>query len=208
MNQVYAFTELNAYVINQIHTGSTFAVNESDSSEQIFIPSQIARMQNIVPGDRVSVRAIPNKHNGGAKWFAVFAAPIPAGITPQIELARPAPAVETNIMEALEAWESKEAAPTPPPEPKRETVTEIRELVELLLATGGMWTVSQIRDELWPNEEFGTGDYRYKTLTNLMGSMHSAGEVAVVGRRQTMRGLMSHVHYTKQPHKVRFVWED
>lgn len=82
MNQVHPFINLTAFVLNQIPTGSTFAVNEADSSEQIFIPSQLARSQNILPGDRISVRAIPNRKAGGAKWFAVFVSPIPVTVTP------------------------------------------------------------------------------------------------------------------------------
>ena len=71
-----AYTEITAFITNQLPTGTTFALNEHDSSEQIFIPSQIARVQNIVPGDRVMVRAIPNKREGGAQWFAVFVSPL------------------------------------------------------------------------------------------------------------------------------------
>jgi len=71
-----AYTEITAFITNQLPTGTSFALNEHDSSEQIFIPSQIARAQNILPGDRVMVRAIPNKREGGAQWFAVFISPL------------------------------------------------------------------------------------------------------------------------------------
>jgi hypothetical protein len=71
-----AYTELTAFVTNQLPSGTSFALNEHDSAEQIFIPSQLARVQNILPGDRVTVRAIPNKREGGAQWFAVFISPI------------------------------------------------------------------------------------------------------------------------------------
>ena len=100
MDNFVAYTELTAFVMNQLPTGTAFAVSEQNSSEQIFIPSQVARVQNLVPGDRITVRAIPNKKEGGAKWFAVFASPIaPADvkIAPVAHtqvVATPAPSVD------------------------------------------------------------------------------------------------------------------
>jgi hypothetical protein len=70
-----------------------------------------------------------------------------------------------------------------------------------------MWTVGQIRDYIWPNDDFDSDDYRYKLLTNVMRDLHMAGAVAAVGRRNSMRGPLTGIHYTKQPQNVRFVWE-
>jgi hypothetical protein len=42
-----AYTELTAFITNQLPSGTSFALNEHDSAEQIFIPSQLARVQNI-----------------------------------------------------------------------------------------------------------------------------------------------------------------
>jgi hypothetical protein len=96
-----AYTELTAFVTNQLPSGTSFALNEHDSAEQIFIPSQLARVQNILPGDRVTVRAIPNKREGGAQWFAVFISPIvndpvapPAPAVTQIVAAPVAPVID------------------------------------------------------------------------------------------------------------------
>jgi hypothetical protein len=111
-----AYTELTAFITNQLPSGTTFALNEHDSAEQIFIPSQLARVQNILPGDRVRVRAIPNKREGGAQWFAVFISPIldDHAETVAAPVAPPAPAVTqivaTPAAPAIDWYASAKAA--------------------------------------------------------------------------------------------------
>ena len=77
---------------------------------------------------------------------------------------------------------------------------------ETFLDSGGMWTLSQLRDALWPNDEFGSGDYRYKLLSNVMRDLHKSGEIIAFGRRNSMDGLLTAINYTKFPNNVRITW--
>jgi hypothetical protein len=118
---------------------------------------------------------------------------------------------EEPLKELLAAWgddDDEEVTPAPVAAPTCETSANVREWVEIVLNSGGMWTLGQIRDYIWPNDDFGSDDYRYKLLTNVMRDLHRSGAVAAVGRRNSMRGLLTGIHYTKEPQKVRFVWED
>lgn len=69
--QTQTYMELDAFIINQLPTGSTFGVDDN-TQEQVFIPSSLARQHNIVPGEVVRVRAIPNRKEGGARWFGIY----------------------------------------------------------------------------------------------------------------------------------------
>lgn len=91
MQHMASYTEFDAFVINQLPTGTTFGVSEKDSNEQVFIPSQLARNHNLLPGDRVHVRAILNKKEGGAKWFAIYV----SGPSIPVEVAVEAPPVQS-----------------------------------------------------------------------------------------------------------------
>lgn len=135
MREMIPYTELSAYVLNQLVTGTTFAVNEEDTTEQVFIPSQLAKMQNILPGDRVQVRAIPNRKEGGAKWFAVYVSP----------LAAEAPETVTNEVESWpDETEELVSEPAPSKTPKPDWEAKAREALRKL---GGVATTSEIAEE-------------------------------------------------------------
>jgi exoribonuclease R len=123
INSYVAYTELTGFVLNQLPTGTAFAVSDQNSSEQIFIPSQVARMQNLLPGDRVTVRAIPNKKEGGAKWFAVFASILPREVEAEPAAVEPEPA---QIKLSVDWYASAKAA---------------------LVKLGGVATTAEIADE-------------------------------------------------------------
>lgn len=170
-----AYTELTAFVMHQLPTGTSFAVSEDNSAEQIFIPSQVARMQNIVPGDRVSVRAIPNKREGGAKWFAVFASPI-AAQTAVIEPAR------SRIVEAIAALDSIAPTPAPAPEPEPEPVKPPVDWFAFakgaLVKLGGVATSAEIADECGCSTQF-IGTY--------LRTLHDRGEICRAGIRTSSK---------------------
>lgn len=158
MDHFVAYTELTAFVINQLPTGTTFAVSEQDSSEQVFIPSQVARMQNLVPGDRVTVRAIPNKKEGGAKWFAVFASPI-ASATAEIETV--APAAPTQVVAT--------SAPS---------VDWFASAKAALVKLGGVATTVEVADEC------GCATHHISTY---LRTLHDRGEICRAGIRTSSK---------------------
>jgi len=155
-----AYTEITAFITNQLPTGTTFALNEHDSSEQIFIPSQIARVQNIVPGDRVMVRAIPNKREGGAQWFAVFVSPL--DVRPvEIAAAPPTPAVTqittAPVAPAIDWYASAKAA---------------------LKKLGGVATTAEVGVECGTETQF---------ISTYLRVLHDRGEVCRAGIRTSSK---------------------
>jgi len=175
MTSYIPYTELHGFIISQIATGSTFAVCEHDSSEQIFIPSQLARMQNLVPGDRIMVRAIPNRREGGAKWFAVFAAPAevksvevkPAGSQLAEALA--------NLAVAAASEPAPEPTPTPEPEPApKPSVDWFARAKGALVKLGDVATSAEIADECGTTTQF---------ISFYLRALHHRGEICRAGVR-------------------------
>lgn len=169
MTSYIPYTELHGFIISQIATGSTFAVCEHDSSEQIFIPSQLARMQNLVPGDRIMVRAIPNRREGGAKWFAVFAAPADAK---SVEV-KPAGSQFAEALANLAVAAASEPAPEPEPAPKP-SVDWFAQAKGTLIKLGGVATTAEIAEECGTTSQF-IGFY--------LRTMHDRGEICRAGVR-------------------------
>lgn len=97
-NPVYA--EFNALVINQLPTGSTFAVNEADYDVEVFIPSRVAEAAKLTPGDRAHIKAIPNRKPDGARWFAIFAKQVEPAHHEQVS--EPSVSPTAGIVEMLE----------------------------------------------------------------------------------------------------------
>lgn len=161
-----AYTEITAFVTNQLPSGTSFAINEHDSSEQVFIPSQIARVQNILPGDRVMVRAIPNRREGGAQWFAVFASPV----------------VDDRPAETI-------AAPVAPVAPPTPTVTQVAAAPKLaidwyasakaaLKKLGGVATTAEIGVECGCETQF---------ISTYLRVLHERGEICRAGIRTSSK---------------------
>lgn len=222
-------------IANVIHSGAGFGVVIGTGANCI-IPSRVLYAADLRVGDLIRCRLADNpaaEYRGRTPYMVSYVDPnataalriaVTNGQTPHQAAAVAAqPTEQLNLpfeeplKELLAAWgddDDEEVTPAPAPAPApvaapaRETSANVREWVEIVLDSGGMWTLGQIRDYIWPNDDFGSDDYRYKLLTNVMRDLHMAGAVAAVGRRNSMRGLLTGIHYTKEPQKVRFVWED
>ena len=218
-------------IANVIHSGAGFGV-VIGSGANCIIPSRVLYAADLRVGDLIRCRLADNpaaEYRGRTPYMVSYVDPnataalriaVTGGQTPHQAAAMVAQQpeqlnlpFEEPLKSLLAAWGDDEEvapapAPAPAPVPTRETSANVREWVEIVLNSGGMWTFGQLRDYIWPNDEFGSDDYRYKLLTNATRDLHRAGEVAAVGRRNSMRGLLTNTHYTKQPQKVRFVWED
>ena len=141
---------------------------------------------------------------GGQSVHQVATAPQPPEQL-NLPFEEPLTARATALPEALTEWNSEPSA-APDTEPKRETSVELRARVDSVLNSGGMWTTRQLRDRLWPDDEFGSDDCRYKMLTNALRDVHKAGKVFAFGRRGSMDGLLTSAHYTRFPENVRITW--
>jgi len=157
-----AYTELTAFVTNQLPSGTSFALNEHDSAEQIFIPSQLARVQNILPGDRVLVRAIPNKREGGAQWFAVFVSPV--GASPAETVAAPVTPVAPAVTQVI--------TPTAP------TVNWYASAKAALKKLGGVATTAEVGVECGCETQF---------ISTYLRVLHERGEVCRAGIRTSSK---------------------
>jgi exoribonuclease R len=174
MNNHIAYTEITAFVMHQLPTGTSFAVSEDNSAEQIFIPSQVARMQNLVPGDRVTVRAIPNKREGGAKWFAVFASILPR----EVEVAVAPVTLPPRIEEALAELDAAISNHTPtvtqiPAQPKL-SVDWYASAKAALKRLGGVATSSEVAEECGCETQH---------ISTYLRVLHERGEVCRAGVR-------------------------
>lgn len=218
-------------IANVIHSGAGFGV-VIGSGANCIIPSRVLYAADLRVGDLIRCRLADNpsaEYRGRTPYMVSYVDPnataalriaVTDGQTPHQAAAMVAQQpeqlnlpFEETLKSLLAAWGDDEEvapapAPAPAPVPTRETSANVREWVEIVLNSGGMWTLGQLRDYIWPNDEFGSDDYRYKLLANAIRDLHIAGAVAGVGRRNSMRGLLTNTHYTKQPQKVRFVWED
>lgn len=178
MNPYVAYTEITAFVINQLPTGTTFAVSEQDSSEQVFIPSQVARMQNIIPGDRIAVRAIPNRKDGGAKWFAVFASILPR----EVEVAVAPVTAASRIDEAIAELDAAISNHTPtvtqiPAQPKL-SVDWYASAKAALKRLGGVATSSEVAEECGCETQH---------ISTYLRVLHERGEVCRAGIRTSSK---------------------
>lgn len=178
MQELMPYTNMVGFVLNKLETGTSFAVNVEDTSEQIFIPSQLANMQNIVPGDRINIRAIPNRKPGGAKWFAVFISRLKAEEEPVMPTAEPVREPETPSQVAEQLAPLLEAAPAKPSaEPKRaagntENYDAVRKALQDL---GGVGTTGEVAAKIGKSTSY-TSFY--------LNSMHQRGELARAGIRK------------------------
>ena len=71
MTTTTARKRLTAIVLNQLDSGSSFAIAD-DSEDQIFIRSVIAKNAGIEVGDEIEAVVVPNAdRKGGCPWFAL-----------------------------------------------------------------------------------------------------------------------------------------
>jgi len=89
-------SKMTVQVINQLESRSTFALN-TDTGEQVFIGSRIAKMQDLREGDTVEVMVVPNDRNPAVAWYAIYARNL-SEITPP----KPKPETETGGSEFSE----------------------------------------------------------------------------------------------------------
>ena len=212
-------------IANVIHSGAGFGVVIGTGANCI-IPSRVLYAADLRVGDLIRCRLADNpseEYRGRTPYMVSYVDPnatadlrraITGGKTPHQAAAVAAqPTEQLNLpfeeplKELLAAWGSDEDEEiAPEPRPAVETSAEVRIRAETFLDSGGMWTLSQLRDALWPNDEFGSGDYRYKLLSNVMRDLHKGGEIIAFGRRNSMDGLLTAINYTKFPNNVRITW--
>jgi hypothetical protein len=217
MNTLNAIDLVTVSIVSTIASGSGFGV-VIGSGANCIIPARVLYAADLRVGDLITCRLIDNPSEQYRHRTPYMRRAITGGKTPhQAATVAAQPTEQLNLpfeeplKELLAAWgddDDEEVTPAPVAAPTCETSANVREWVEIVLNSGGMWTLGQIRDYIWPNDDFGSDDYRYKLLTNVMRDLHRSGAVAAVGRRNSMRGLLTGIHYTKEPQKVRFVWED
>ena len=227
MNTLNAIDLVTVSIVSTIASGSGFGV-VIGSGANCIIPARVLYAADLRVGDLITCRLIDNpseQYRHRTPYMVAYVDPnatadlhraITGGKTPHQAAAVAAqPTEQLNLpfeeplKELLAAWgddDDEEVTPAPVAAPTCETSANVRKWVEIVLDSGGMWTLGQIRDYIWPNDDFDSDDYRYKLLTNVMRDLHASGAVAAVGRRNSMRGLLTGIHYTKQPQKVRFVW--
>jgi hypothetical protein len=212
-------------IANVIHSGAGFGVVIGTGANCI-IPSRVLYAADLRVGDLIRCRLADNpseEYRGRTPYMVSYVDPnataalriaVTGGTTPHQAAAMVAQQpkqlnlpFEEPLKELLAAWGSDEDEEiAPEPRPAVETSAEVRIRAETFLDSGGMWTLSQLRDALWPNDEFGSGDYRYKLLSNVMRDLHKGGEIIAFGRRNSMDGLLTAINYTKFPNNVRITW--
>lgn len=179
--QDFQYLELNAFITNQLPTGTAFGY-DYDQQEQVFIPSHLARQYNIVPGDTVRIRAMPNRKEGGARWFAIYIdreTDVPAHEPVRLEPVKPAVA---------------EVPPAPVELEPEEDVDWFAECLLALKEMGGAATTSQIASFVdWPTANIGT----------YMRVLHERGKVARAGIRTSgTQSKDSHVFWALNTHDL------
>lgn len=197
-----------------ISSGAGFGVVIGTGASCI-IPSRVLHAADLRVGDLIRCRLIDNpneSHRNRTPFMVAYVDPhatatlrraVNGEVTTQPEEAREP---EQLVLPFEDAIKEMLGVAAQAPAPKRETVVEIRERVDAILDTEGMWTLADFQKELWPDEDFDTKDYRYKLLSNSLRDLHRTERVAAVGRRASQQGPMTRVHYTRFPDKVQIVW--
>ena len=116
-------------------SGTAFAKSINGNFDgQVFIPQGVAQRFNMLPGDAVRARIIPNgeEHRDRVAWRAIYI--YPNGNTPQVQH-RPATYVPSS-------------------QPKRKEMTdeELRKEIEKLTDDGSVWTTRDMFSEIFERE--------------------------------------------------------
>jgi hypothetical protein len=149
--------------------------------------------------------------HGGA-----FKASQPEPVAPaptQLELPIDAPAKPLSDLQLLLSdWDAEDdedasvVEPAPTPATRDYSAADLKVLVNEILDTGGLMTLAELRDAVWPDEDFGSGDPRYNRLVNSVRDMHAAALITAFGRRYSAKGNLAGIQYTKFPERVSIVW--
>lgn len=173
--QTQTYMELDAFIINQLPTGSTFGVDDN-TQEQVFIPSSLARQHNIVPGETVRVRAIPNRKEGGARWFGIYI---------DRDVPEPAPKVELTIVKPVSEAQ---------PEDRAGDVDWFAECLYALKELGGAATTRQVAEYV---------DWSVANIGTYMRVLHERGKIARAGiRLSATQTKDSHVFWALKAHDL------
>lgn len=215
-------------VNNVIPSGAGFGVVIGTGSSCI-IPSRVMYAADLEPGDLIKCRIIDNpaeefRHrtpymvayvdpNGTAALRILVAGgtsvhAAAAASSEQLSLPLEEPkSADSKLLQALADWDDDEVVvPEPKPEPPVYTAARLKEMVSDILDTGGLMTFGDLRDAIWPDEEFGSDDPRYKTLVNAVRDLHNSAAITAFGRRSSAKGNLACIQYTKFPEYVAVVW--
>ena len=182
MNTLNAIDLVTVSIVSTIASGSGFGV-VIGSGANCIIPARVLYAADLRVGDLITCRLIDNpseQYRHRTPYMVAYVDPnatadlhraITGGKTPhQAATVAAQPTEQLNLpfeeplKELLAAWgdddDDEEVTPAPVAAPTRETSANVRERVEIVLDYGGMWTLGQIRDYIWPNDDFGSDDYR------------------------------------------------
>jgi hypothetical protein len=127
----------------------------------------------------------------------------------QLELPLDAPTKQmSDIERLLSGWDDEDEIIEPALEPAAPiyTAATLKKTVSDILDTGGLMSFGDLRDAIWPDEDFGSSDPRYATLVNSVRDLHSAAAITAFGRRYSSKGNLAGIQYTKFPELVSIVW--
>jgi len=206
-------------VHNIISSGAGFGVVVGSGAGCI-IPSRVLHAAALGVGDLVRCKLVNNPEEQYRHRTPFMVAYVDPNATADLRIAmyggtpmerEPSPSqlclpLEPLVEPDLDLQDLLEDEPVEP-EPEPLTIFDVRAMVQSATQAGGLWTVGQLRDALWPDEAFGSDDPRYRLLTNAVRDLHGNGELAAFGRRHTANGNLSLVQYTKFPDRVRVVYD-
>jgi hypothetical protein len=207
-------------VHNIISSGAGFGVVVGSGAGCI-IPSRVLHAADLGIGDLVRCKLINNPEEQYRHRTPFMVAYVDPNATADLRIAmyggtpmehEPAPSqlclpLEPLVEPDLDLQDLLEDEPVEP-EPEPLTIFTVRDMVSSATQAGGLWTVRQLRDALWPDDDFGSDDPRYKLLNNAIRDLHGNGDIAVFARRNTADGNLTRTQYTKFPDRVRFVYDE
>jgi hypothetical protein len=136
--------------------------------------------------------------SGGTPVHSAAAAP------EQLELPLADPK-DSQVAQQLGDWADRLPPEPAPAAPTELTRAEIRDMTSALLTQGGVWSLGDIREGLWPGEDIPPEDARYKLSANAVLDLHATSQIIAFGRRASPKSKLSCIKYTMYPEDVRIV---
>ena len=209
-------------VHNVIPSGAGFGV-VIGSGANCMIPSRVLYAADLSIGDLVRCKLIDNpsvEYRHKTPFMVAYVDPnetaalrlaMNGGTAPkdvmQLDLPLEQP-TSTALEAAFAAWDDEDEVAEPAPEPAHKplTIFDVRDMVTYAMKPGGAWTVGDLREAIWPDDEFGSSDPRYKLLSNAVRDLHGAGTITAFGCRYSQDGILTGIHYTMFPEHVSITW--
>lgn len=212
-------------VSSEVRSGAGFGV-VIGTGGSCLIPSRVMYAADLTVGDLIKCRLVDNPSEefrlrtpymvayvdpeGTANLRLAVSGGTPlheAAATPaQLELPLESPK-DSQVAQQLGALADR-LLPAPEPAPTAPaglTRSEVRDMTSALLMQGGVWSLGDIRDSLWPGEEIPQSDVRYKLSANAVLDLHATSQIVAFGRRASPKSKLSCLKYTMYPEDVRIV---